>query len=95
MKTLFILTLFVSLNSLAFADESKKESDKKDKMDYGDKQLLQRDTCRKPIEAPGNKVSGHEKRRARKDESEVCLLISNDTSFILKLHRMIFDFSLL
>lgn len=50
MKTLTILTLLLSLSAFAQSDDSKKD-DKKDKMDYGDKQLLQRDTCRKPIEA--------------------------------------------
>ena len=48
MKTLFILTLIVSINSYAQSDEKKDE--KKDSMDYGDKQLLKRDTCRRPIE---------------------------------------------
>ena len=48
MKTFIIFTLFLSLNALA--EEAKKEV-KKDTMDYGDKQLLKRDTCRKPIEA--------------------------------------------
>jgi len=47
MKTLFILTLFISLNSHALSDEKKEE---KKEMDYGDKQLLKRDSCRKPIE---------------------------------------------
>lgn len=49
MKTLIILTLFLSLNAMANSDESKKD-EKKAQMDYGDKQLLKRDSCRKPIE---------------------------------------------
>lgn len=52
MKTLLILTILVSVNSYAQSDEaSKKLAEEKSKMDYGDKQLLKRDTCRKPIEA--------------------------------------------
>ena len=50
MKTLFFLSLVLSLNTFAQTDTTKTK-DKKDKMDYGDKQLLKRDTCRKPMEA--------------------------------------------
>ena len=50
MKTLFIATtLLLSFHSWAQSSESKLEEAKK-KMDYGDKQLFQRDICRKPIE---------------------------------------------
>lgn len=47
MKTFIIFVLFLSLNALA---EDPKKDEKKDTMDYGDKQLLKRDTCRRPIE---------------------------------------------
>ena len=51
MKTLIIFSLLLSFNVYAQkSDDSKKDSSKKEEMDYGDKQLLKRDTCRKPIE---------------------------------------------
>lgn len=51
MKILIAFTLMFSLNSFAQTTfEAKKEPQKKDDMDYGDKQLLRRDTCRKPME---------------------------------------------
>ena len=48
MKSLFILSLLFSLNVLAESEDNAKKE--KDKMDHGDKQLLQRDICRKPVE---------------------------------------------
>jgi len=47
MKTIILLSLLLSLNALA---EDPKKEEKKETMDYGDKQLMKRDTCRKPIE---------------------------------------------
>lgn len=51
MKTIMIVALLFSISTFAQSNDSQKESEKKDTRDYGDKQLLQRDTCRKPIEA--------------------------------------------
>lgn len=48
MKTLLVLSFLFSLNALAQTEDNAKKE--KDKMDYGDKQLLQRDICRKPVE---------------------------------------------
>jgi len=47
MKTIIMLTLLLSLNVQA---QDPKKEEKKETMDYGDKQLMKRDTCRKPIE---------------------------------------------
>lgn len=73
MKTLIIMTLLISLNAFSkTTDSSKKEQEKKEERDYGDKQLLERDTCRKPIEAletkyPDLKKEELEKMKAKCD----------------------------
>lgn len=67
MKTLIIFTLFLSLNALA---EDPKKEVKKDTMDYGDKQLLKRDTCRKPIEALVTKYPNKTKEELEKMKAQ-------------------------
>lgn len=47
---LFIFAVLITTSAFAQYD-AKKDDKKKEKMDYGDKQLLNRDSCRKPIEA--------------------------------------------
>ncbi len=69
MKTLIILSLFMSFNALANSEESKKD-EKKNQMDYGDKQLLKRDTCRKPIEALETKYPDYTKEELEKMKSK-------------------------
>ncbi len=51
MKKYLIISLLFSFGLMAQVSESKKELLLKDQMDEGDKQLLNRDACRKPIEA--------------------------------------------
>lgn len=63
MKTFIILSLLVSLNALA--EDSKKE-EKKESMDDGDKQLLNRDVCRKPIEYLETRYSQFKKEELEK-----------------------------
>lgn len=50
MKFLLFLSMFISLSTFAENSEPSKKMEKKEKMDYGDKQLHQRDVCRKPVE---------------------------------------------
>lgn len=63
MKTFIILSLLVCLNALA--EDSKKE-EKKESMDDGDKQLLNRDVCRKPIEYLETRYSQFKKEELEK-----------------------------
>lgn len=51
---------------LAITPINKKEEKKPEKRDYGDKQLLQRDVCRKPIEALETKYSDLTKEQLEK-----------------------------
>ncbi len=53
MRTIIALTLFFSFYAYSQNKQEMKQAEdyaKKNQMDYGDKQLLMRDTCRKPIE---------------------------------------------
>lgn len=63
MKTFIVLSLILSLNS--FAEDSKKE-EKKESMDDGDKQLLSRDVCRKPMEYLETRYSQFKKEELEK-----------------------------
>lgn len=64
MKTILLLTLIVSFHAFA------QSPDKKDKMDYGDKQLLERDACRKPIEYLQTRYPDYTKEQLEKMKSE-------------------------
>jgi hypothetical protein len=70
MKTLFALLLIFSFQSFAQSADSSKKSDKKEQMDEGDKQLLKRDTCRKPIEALETKYPNITKEELEKMKSK-------------------------
>ncbi|WPU64348.1 hypothetical protein [Peredibacter starrii] len=63
MKTFILFTIFLSLTSFAAEDPRKK-------MDYGDKQLLQRDVCRKPIEYLQTRYPDFTKEQLEKMKSE-------------------------
>ena len=66
MKTILTLSLLFSLNVFAQEANQKKEQPKKDQMDYGDKQLLRRDTCRKPMEYLETRYSDIPKEKLQK-----------------------------
>ncbi|WP_408097349.1 hypothetical protein ACJVC5_00110 [Peredibacter sp. HCB2-198] len=68
MKTLITMTLLLSFNS--FAQSSNTQENPKKKMDYGDKQLLQRDTCRRPIEYLQTRYPDFTKEQLEKMKSE-------------------------
>jgi hypothetical protein len=61
MKYLIISILFSS-SLMAQVTESKKVIPLRDQVDEGDKQLLKRDACRKPIEALETKYDNVEKK---------------------------------
>lgn len=69
MKTFIIFTLLLSFNSFAQSSNSQ-EQDPRKKMDYGDKQLLQRDTCRKPMEYLQTRYPDFTKEQLEKMKSE-------------------------
>lgn len=50
MKIFLFLSMFFSLSTFAENSKPSKNMEKKEKMDYGDRQLHQRDVCRKPVE---------------------------------------------
>jgi hypothetical protein len=62
MTKYLIISLLFSFSLMAGVTESKKELPLKDQMDEGDKQLLKRDACRKPIEALETKYDNVEKK---------------------------------
>lgn len=69
MKTLLVMTILFSLQAYSRPADPK-ESSKKDKMDYGDKQLLHRDACRKPMEALETKYPDIKKEELEKMKSK-------------------------
>lgn len=70
MKKIFVLALLLSSYSYAQDIDSKATSLKKEEMDEGDKQLLKRDTCRKPMEALESKYLNLSKTELEKMQQE-------------------------
>jgi hypothetical protein len=68
MKIYLIITLLFSLSTLAQvpSPQSKKTPRAQDQMDEGDKQLLKRDVCRKPMEALETRYDNIEKKDLEK-----------------------------
>lgn len=66
MKMIILIAFFFSFAAFSQNDEKKKDLYQKDKMDYGDKQLLNRDVCRKPIEALETKYDNIKKEELAK-----------------------------
>jgi hypothetical protein len=62
MMKYLIISLLLSFSLMAQVTGSKEELPLKDQMDEGDKQLLKRDTCRKPIEALETKYDNVDKK---------------------------------
>lgn len=66
-----LIFLFLSLSFSSFAEDKRaKETAQKEKMDYGDKQLLKRNVCRKPIEHLETRYKGISKEKLEKMKSE-------------------------
>lgn len=66
MKMTILIALLVSVSAFSQTNEKKKDLYHKDKMDYGDKQLLNRDVCRKPLEALETKYANIKKEELEK-----------------------------